>query len=55
MGLEMIAEVPDLDYLVVPIGGGGMIAGVVAAIKTNHPHVRILVSFSITIKTMYLR
>jgi len=42
MALEMIEEVPDLDYLIVPIGGGGMIAGCVAALKNNYPHIKIL-------------
>ena len=28
MGLEILEQVPDLDAIVVPIGGGGLIAGV---------------------------
>jgi len=42
MGLEIMEKVPDLDYIVVPIGGGGMIAGIVAAVKEEHPDVKII-------------
>jgi len=42
MALEMVEEVPNLDYLIIPIGGGGMIAGCVAALKDNYPHIKIL-------------
>ena len=33
IGLEILEELPDLDAVVVPIGGGGLIAGVACAIK----------------------
>lgn len=33
LGLEILEEVPDLDTLVVPIGGGGLISGVASAVK----------------------
>jgi len=42
VGLEILAEVPDLDTVVVPIGGGGLIAGIALAIKALAPHVRIV-------------
>jgi threonine dehydratase len=37
VALEMLAEVPDLDTLVVPIGGGGLISGVSTAAKAINP------------------
>ena len=37
LGLEMLAAAPDLDVLVVPIGGGGLIAGVATAAKAIKP------------------
>ena len=41
-GLEFIRAVPDLDVLLVPIGGGGLIAGVALAAKTLRPDVEII-------------
>jgi threonine dehydratase len=37
IGLELIEQVPDMDAIVVPIGGGGLIAGIALAIKTLKP------------------
>jgi threonine dehydratase len=42
IGLEVLEQVPDLDMLVVPIGGGGLIAGSAIAIKQSRPEVRII-------------
>jgi threonine dehydratase len=42
IGLEVLHELPDLDTIVVPIGGGGLIAGIVTAIKETHPRVRVI-------------
>lgn len=39
LALEMLAEVPDLDALVIPVGGGGMIAGVTIAAKAIRPSI----------------
>ena len=37
VGLEFVEQVADLDAVIVPIGGGGLIAGMAAAIKQAHP------------------
>ncbi|MGH1404032.1 MAG: threonine ammonia-lyase [Alphaproteobacteria bacterium] len=42
VGLEMMEQVPDLDVVVIPIGGGGLIAGVATAIKGINPNVKII-------------
>lgn len=42
IGLELLKELPDLANLVVPIGGGGLLAGIAVAIKAHHPHVRLI-------------
>jgi threonine dehydratase len=42
VGLEILEAVPDLRTLVVPVGGGGLIAGVAVAIKTQRPKLRII-------------
>jgi threonine dehydratase len=41
IGLELIADAPDLDTLVVPIGGGGLIAGIAIAAKALKPDIEI--------------
>ena len=42
MGLEIVEQVPDLDAVVIPVGGGGLLAGVALAIKTLRPQVKII-------------
>jgi threonine dehydratase len=42
VGLEMLAAVPDLDMLVVPVGGGGLISGIATAARALKPSIRIL-------------
>jgi threonine dehydratase len=42
MGLEILDQVREVEAVVVPIGGGGLIAGVAAAIKAKRPKVRIV-------------
>ena len=41
VGLEMLEAVPDLDMLVVPVGGGGLISGIAIAAKALKPLVQI--------------
>lgn len=42
VALEMLADFPELDTLVVPIGGGGLISGIGIAAKTLKPGIRIV-------------
>ncbi|HWG18513.1 MAG TPA: threonine ammonia-lyase [Acidobacteriaceae bacterium] len=42
LGLELLDQVSDLEAVVAPIGGGGLIAGVACAIKETKPNVRIV-------------
>jgi threonine dehydratase len=42
IGLELASQVPDLDAVIVPIGGGGLIAGLGLALKHLKPQVRII-------------
>ncbi|MBK7643040.1 MAG: threonine ammonia-lyase [Planctomycetes bacterium] len=42
VALEILEEVPDLDTLVVPIGGGGLICGIALALKALAPQVRLV-------------
>ena len=41
-GLEIVAQVPDLDAIIVPVGGAGLLAGVSLAVKTLRPQVRVI-------------
>jgi len=42
VALELATEVDDLDAVVVPVGGGGLIAGVATAVKALAPHARVV-------------
>ncbi|HET7169045.1 MAG TPA: threonine/serine dehydratase [Candidatus Limnocylindrales bacterium] len=41
-GLEIVEDVPDVDVVVVGVGGGGLISGVAAAIKARRPSARVI-------------
>ncbi len=41
IGLELIEQLNDLDAVLVPIGGGGLISGIAYTIKTINPHVKV--------------
>ncbi|MDY5519771.1 threonine ammonia-lyase [Campylobacter lanienae] len=42
IALEMLDEVSDLDYMVVPVGGGGLISGVASCAKQINPNIKII-------------
>jgi threonine dehydratase len=42
IGLEMLREQPDIDTLVIAVGGGGLIGGIATAVKALRPDVRIV-------------
>ncbi len=39
IGLEILEDVPDVDAVLVPFGGGGLSTGIATAVKATHPHV----------------
>ena len=43
-GLEILEQVPDVDAVVIPTGGGGLLAGCAVALKTMKPSIKIIVS-----------
>jgi threonine dehydratase len=53
LGLEILEEVPDVDAVIVPVGGGGLIAGIGLAIKSIAPQVRIIGVEPINAPTMH--
>jgi threonine dehydratase len=42
LGLEMLEQVPDLHAVVIPIGGGGLIAGIACAVKEMNPKIKVI-------------
>jgi threonine dehydratase len=42
IGLELLEQVPDLEAVVVPIGGGGLISGIACALKERNPKIRVI-------------
>ena len=42
LGLEMLEQQPELDVLIVPVGGGGLISGVACAVKETNPKIQII-------------
>lgn len=42
IGLEIMDQAPDVDIIVIPVGGGGMISGISRAVKEINPSVRII-------------
>ncbi|HSV63275.1 MAG TPA: threonine ammonia-lyase [Chthoniobacterales bacterium] len=42
MGLEILEQVPDVDAVVVPVGGGGLLAGVALALKSLRPPTKVI-------------
>ena len=42
IGLELLEQVPQLEAVVVPIGGGGLIGGIACALKESNPNIRVV-------------
>ena len=42
LGLEIVNAMPDVEAVVVPIGGGGLISGVSMAVKSHNPKIRVI-------------
>jgi threonine dehydratase len=42
LGLELLDQVPEVETILVPVSGGGLISGVAAAVKARKPEVRII-------------
>ncbi len=42
IGLELLEQIPQLEAVVVPIGGGGLIGGIACAVKESRPDIRVI-------------
>ena len=47
MGLEIMEQVKKVDAVIIPVGGGGLIAGVAVAVKTLSPTTLVIVSHGV--------
>lgn len=53
LGLEIYEQIPNLDLIVVPIGGGGLISGIAIALKTLNPKIKVIGVQAAQANTMY--
>ena len=53
VGLEILEDLPDVDEIYLPIGGGGLAAGIVIAIKEKNPNVKVIGVQSKSFPSMY--
>ena len=53
IGLEILEQMPDVEQVIVPIGGGGLASGVAVAIKSVRPEVRVIGVQSINVASMF--
>jgi threonine dehydratase len=42
MGLEILADLPEVETVIVPVGGGGMLSGIATAIKLSKPTIKVI-------------
>jgi threonine dehydratase len=42
VGLEILEDLPDVETVIVPVGGGGLISGIAAAIKLTNPKIKVV-------------
>ena len=54
IGLEILEQVPDVEQIVVPIGGGGLISGVAVAVKSMRPNVKVIGVQAATVPSMFV-
>jgi threonine dehydratase len=53
IGLEIFEQIPNLDQIIVPIGGGGLISGTAIALKSLHPKIKVIGVQAQAADTMY--
>jgi threonine dehydratase len=53
VGLEILKELPSVDVVIVPVGGGGLIGGIAIAVKSQKPTVRVIGVQSTASPVMY--
>ncbi len=54
LGLEILEQVPDVEQIVVPVGGGGLVSGVAVAVKSMRPNVKVIGVQASTVPSMFV-
>lgn len=55
LGIEILEQIPELDSILVPVGGGGLIAGLALAVKHYCPSVKVIGVQSDSVPAMFMR
>ena len=53
IGLEILEQQPDIEQIVVPVGGGGLISGIAVAVKSLRPEIRVIGVQALNVPSMY--
>jgi len=53
LGLEILDDLPDVDIVTVPVGGGGLLAGVAVALKQSRPNIKVYGIGPVNASSMY--
>lgn len=53
LGLEILEQLPDVEQILIPVGGGGLVAGVAVAVKALKPECKVIGVQSSNIPSMY--
>jgi len=53
IGIELLEDLPDLDAVIVPVGGGGLLSGIATAIKALKPSVQVIGVEALSAPTMH--
>jgi len=54
LGLEILEQVPDVEQIVVPVGGGGLVSGVAVAVKSMRPNVKVIGVQALSVPSMFV-
>ena len=53
IGLEILSQMPDVQQIVVPVGGGGLVSGIAIAVKSLRPDIRVIGVQTMNVPSMY--
>ena len=54
LGLEILEQAPDVEQIVVPVGGGGLASGVAVAVKSMRPDVKVIGVQALSVPSMFV-